>query len=262
MQQYFQKLMGIGELTVLDGVALAKTCMVRVENEKARAKEQEVSPVQVRINELFTKYRALKELGLLTPEVSSILTACIRNKFRKAPDVDTALLRLSSSDGKNIGRGLALALISNTSPETDVDEWIHRYPALQELDRNYSFFPPMMNTLAKRILQTSNKGATHRALSGAALSLMDTYSDVMIYRFYMTGQKFFAKFFLAAIIINILLQVLLVYFQNRKMGKTKLLQEIATTVYLKPAFDAVRVSIGAEQDPQQLLTAELEMSMR
>jgi len=261
LQQYFQKLRGLGELTVHDGVVLAETCMLRVENEKARANEQEICPFHVRINELFTKYRALRELGLLNPAASSMMTACVRNKFAKAPDVYSTLAKLNQADGTNIGRGLALALITNTLPETGVDEWIHRYPALQELDRKYTFFRPMMTILAKRIMQSSNSGAKYRACSGAALSLMDMYSDLMMaYRFYMAGQIFFARFIITTVFSNTFMQLLIVYAQNRKMGKSHLLLELAMTIcQMKPAFDAVRVSTGAKQDPLQVWDAEKEM---
>ena len=44
------------------------------------------------------------------------------------------LASLSRDDGRKMGRSFAVALVSNVSAEAAVDEWVHNFPALGELE--------------------------------------------------------------------------------------------------------------------------------
>ena len=105
----------------------------------------------------------------------------------------------------------------------------------------------MLNKVGKGIFAASNTGAKFRAYSGAALSLMDMASDIVMILTYFEEKRFgFADGVLATILINAIVQLLIVWIQNRKMGKAYLLQEVVTTVgCLKPGkehrFEVVSV---------------------
>ena len=150
-------------------------------------------------------------------------------------------------------------MITSTAPESAVDERIYRYPALIELDDRFAWFRPRLNGVGKKVHATSRSGAKYRAFRGAALSLMDVFSDrYMIYQYTQEGNYGFAK----ADVINLLVQLVIVYIQNHNLSKKKLLWEAFTTVcMLKPAFDAWKVASGAEKDSNELYIAEMEMAL-
>ena len=109
-----------------------------------------------------------------------------------------------------MGSALSLTLLSSTSHDGAVDEWVYRFPALQELDEQVVWFRPMMNTIAKRLLSEAGWGLEFRVYSGAFLSTMDMISDiVMIVQFFEEGNKFYARAVLASIVANFVLQGIL-----------------------------------------------------
>ncbi|GMI39207.1 hypothetical protein TeGR_g10090 [Tetraparma gracilis] len=71
----------------------------------------------------------------------------------------------------------------STDVEPAVGEWVGRYPALKELEEEYSWFRPMMDTIAQRLLESVSWGLKMRLYTGASLSTLDMVSDLyMIYR--------------------------------------------------------------------------------
>jgi hypothetical protein len=76
------------------------------------------------------------------------------------------------------------------------------------------------------------------------------------------GELGFAIFIFATICANTLVQLCLVYAQNHKMGRRRLMKEAATTILmLKPAIDSFRVAKGDEKNPNMLFDAEIELTM-
>ena len=261
MQQYFQKLRKLVELDAKDGVAMGHAFMLKIKAEKKRHKG--VSAAEVRVAEVVSTHRAMKHLAKLHPFFSPFMVAVVRNKVWKSKDVKTKLFNLSIIEGQRIGGGLALALISNTAPESAVDEWVYRYPALIELEEMFAWFRPMLNVVGKKILATSNTGVKYRAFSSAALSIMDVFSDgVMIRQYILEGSYGFAKGIIATIVINTSVQLLIVFTQNRKMPTKILLWQLLTTIFcLKPAVDARKVASGVEKHVNELYNSEMEMTM-
>ena len=58
---------------VHDSVPLAEAFVTKLEGEKEKAKEQNVSAAEVRITELFSSYRELRQLNLRHPALSPML---------------------------------------------------------------------------------------------------------------------------------------------------------------------------------------------
>ena len=187
-------------------------------------------------------------------------TAIIRNKFGKPPDVDIKLADLTEDDGKNIGEGLALALITNTSAESAVDEWMNRYLALQELEEEHAWFRLMMNVVAKRMKREAKRKARLKVYGKAGLSMSDTLTDIYMIQFYFSvGEYWFAYAIIGTVAFNMFCQLLIVYGQNRRMGFTRLATDMFTTlIFLKPAVDAYRVGQDEDKDPNLLVDAEVE----
>jgi len=138
------------------------------------------------------------------------MTAVVRNNLVKAEDISKRLVNLTRDEAGVMGSALSLTLLSNTSPDGAIDEWVYRFPALQELDDEVVWFRPMMNTIAKRLLSESGWGLKFRVYSGAVLSMMDMVSDiVMIVQFFEEEKDFYAKAVLTSIVSNLALQVLM-----------------------------------------------------
>jgi hypothetical protein len=89
------------------------------------------------------------------------------------------------------------------------------------------------------------------------------FSDIyMVIEFSLSGDWVFAIFILVTIIANIFFQLLVVYAQNYKMGRRRLLREAAITILmLKPAIDAYRVAQGEEKDPQMNFDHDIELAI-
>jgi hypothetical protein len=263
MQQYFQQLRTLDELDASDGVAMGEALMLKMKNEKKIAKAQKVNIAKARVDAVFANHAALSELERLHPSIKLLIAAAIKNRFLKGRDVRIKLDNLSAKEGKMIGEGLALALVTNTAPESAIDEWVHRYAALQEIERRFVWFRPMMNTLGKRILASSRKGAQWRVCSGATLSTLDSFSDTyMIFQFFRDENFVMAWGVSITIIANLALQAFIGFGQNRKMSVKYVVRELfMTALMLQPVVLAWRVATGEEKGKDLLFRPELELSL-
>jgi hypothetical protein len=125
----------------------------------------------------MTRVAVLKAAYVNYSWLDELLFHIIRNKVRPAFAVSTALVSFAREDAKRAGRSFPLALISNVSAESAVDEWVLALPALGEFEREFPFFRPAMNSLAVEVLANSKLGLRLRVYSGAALSIVDGISD-------------------------------------------------------------------------------------
>ena len=69
-----------------------------------------------------------------------MMARVVENKLRLAGVVKSNLCSVSLKEGETIGRGLAMALVSNLTAEAGVDEWILKHRSLRELDRTEVWF--------------------------------------------------------------------------------------------------------------------------
>ena len=247
-QQLFQGLRKLATCDERDGKCFGEALMVKLTGEA----------VEDRVSRVFSANLALREVFELRPFMPSMMTTIVRNQFKTSREIGSGLVNLTNTEASSIGEGLALALISNTTSEAAIDEWIYRYPALQELDE-IAWFRSMMGVVATRI--SLNFGAKFRAYSGAAISLADMASDLyMVATFVARGETFYAKSIMATIILNTTFQLLIVVLQNQKMGAERIKTDVLTTIFcLKPAVDAWRVCRDQEKDSRLLTNAQTEM---
>ena len=199
---------------------------------------------------------------LINPNFQSFFEALLVNNFCLVPDVNTSLADLTAPEFTLIGKALSVLLLANTSPEAAVDEYIHRFPALQQLDTQNDWFRPMMVVIGTKILTASLKGGKIRVYGGAALSILDMISDtIMIMIYFQTGQIWAAWAMIASISINMVSQLFIVVIQNRRMGGGVLLIGIVTTLFcLKPAIDPHNVATGKKQHRNEQFCPETEMA--
>ena len=231
------------------------------EKEKQDSKDSKHDKADTRVHSVFSSHVALKQYGEENSWFIELMIGVIRNKLLgSSGTVNSKLLTLSKKEGRTIGNSLASILMSSTSSDLAVEEWILTFPATQELDKNLIWFRPMMNRIAMRLLAKVAWGAKFRLYTGAALSIMDMVTDVFtIIRFFEEGKSGFALASLAFIGASIFIQFVCVFAQNKKRGAKVLLYEMLIVVcMIKPAIDAMRVAndgdVQAENVPFQAQT--------
>jgi hypothetical protein len=178
--------------------------------------------------------------------------------------VDTRLADLNAADGVSIGSGLAASLVSNRDANAAVAEWITKYPALQEFDEGHAWFRPLMDTVGKRLLAKSKLGARFRLYSGAGLSFMDMVTDMnMIVKYLGTpGKEGFGYALLTMVGLCMLLQLLLIWSQNRKGPKKEMAKEVLFALSaLKAGVDAYRVASGNEWPAHKVNPPDVELTV-
>ena len=89
------------------------------------------------------------------------------------------------------------------------------------------------------------------------------FTDIYItYTFWKEGKAVFYKLSVAMLGTSMFITLFLVWAQNRKMGRNKVLREMVPVILgLKPAFDAFRVASGAKIEEGQVLDPLLEMTL-
>jgi hypothetical protein len=131
---------------------------------------------------------------------------------------------------------LAASLASNLTAAAAVDEWIGKHPALCELDRAEIWFRPMMNTVALRLLGSVSWGLKFRVFTGAGMSMLDMISDINVIVLYLgsSDTEGYAMGLLWMLVSCALLQLLVVYFQNKGNKKNLLKEVLVVLTGLKP----------------------------
>ena len=71
-------------------------------------------------------------------------------------------------------------MATNTKQVAAVDEFILNFPALQELDEEFKWFRPMLETMSYRLLEEVPWGLKARVTVGAVTSMTDLLTDVYV----------------------------------------------------------------------------------
>jgi hypothetical protein len=233
-QEYFQALRGLEQWNADDGKEVGEVMVAQTKAEKHREKGE--AKFDARMRPLFKKYNGLKEVGAKYEFFEAMMTRVVQNKLRPAGDVDKPLCSVSVKQGRTIGAGFAASLASNLTAAAAVDEWIGKYPALKELDREEVWFRPMMGTVALRLLAQVSWGLKSRLVIGAGLSVLDMASDINVIFYYSSrpGEESFGAALLGMILACMLLQLVFVYVQNRTKPLVVLKEAAIVLTGLKP----------------------------
>ncbi len=258
-QRHFQRLRQFEDWDGEDGKSIAEFMLMKVKEETHRKKGE--SKVCLRMRVLFREMDGLRALRERHVFVEAMMTKVIECRLRPAKDVARRLVILSIKDGETIGSAFAGALATNTLPESAVDEWIVRYPALKEIDMVYVWFRPMMNVLAKRLLSEVNFGLKFRIFAGAVLSTIDVVTDYLMISRYLVSdsQGHYGWALLAMVCTCIFLELLVVFTQNRSSPKRAARETICVLTGLKPVVDAYYVASGQEMDKHQVFNPLIEL---
>ncbi|GMI40444.1 hypothetical protein TeGR_g10343 [Tetraparma gracilis] len=262
IQEYFLSLSGLDTWTEIDGRAMGEI-LVRPSLADMRTKGGE-SIYDARVHHLVQKYGGLGEACEQYEWLPVLLSRVLENKLRSSGNVFTKLININVADAETIGAGLALSLATNLSAESAVDEWIIKYLALAELDRDCSWFRPMVDTVAQRLLESVSWGVKMRLYVGAGFSTMDLISDAfMVYSFAASEDTQQDAWILGSMFGScILLQCFIVYMQHKGGKRGVLLRELLFVVSgLKPGVDASRVARNLEREKHHIVDPFMELTM-
>jgi hypothetical protein len=153
-------------------------------------------------------------------------------------------------------------LAINTKPIAAVDAFILNFPALQELDEEYEWFRPMLEIISYRFLEEVPWGLKARVTVGAITSMTDLVTDVYVTYMFWSDEKYgYFKASLASLVASLVIQLLFVWAQNKKLGMQRVLKEwFPILIGFKPAVDAYRVAAGEKQEAGQALDATGELT--
>ena len=189
----------------------------------------------------------------------------------KTPTAKTLAAGLEKSDMpmnernlKTLASPFPLCILTAQSPAAAADQMIGNSVALQECEQRYKNFRPWLVLAAQQAMHKSNLGATFRLFFGAALSMFDFVTDVLMIRdyFQQRDQVQRAWTLLGMLLANLAFNLVISYLQNRKRGWKAVGKDwLLVLSYLKPGVDAWKVASGAAQEENSLVKPQMEMMM-
>jgi hypothetical protein len=254
---YFDNLLSSSEANEEDGRRFGDQLMSRVKDMPVGGSKDEVV-----VKEFMARNRAMKEIEKHNRFVKTMLCAIVRNKLRRRATHEGEVGSLEEARGLEIGSALKMITVQTATAKHAVDEWAHQYTEVQEVMREYKWFRPMIETIAVNLFKNSKIGLKARVTFGAVTSMSDLLTDVYVTYMFLSDEKYgYFKASLASLVMSIGLQMLTVWFQNRKLGMTKVLREwFPILIGYKPAVDAYRVATGAKQEIGGAVDPMIEMT--
>ena len=204
---------------------------------------------------------ALRSVGGKYPAVRHIFFGMLSGKVSLASESKTKVHAMTEVIALEIGRALSGCLMDNSSVEAGVEQWIEQNDAVGELVDEFPYLRQMFLTIAMRKMKRVMWGLIMRVGLGAFLSFLDMTTDMYsINMFIKNNQTGFAYATLLMIGLNMIIQMLLVFAQNRRQGAAVVLREFLIVLScFKPGIDAYRVCTGAESEVGATVTPMMEM---
>ena len=132
---HFQALRRLVEFDEEDGKAVGEVLVTKTDAEQHHGKGE--TRMEARVGVIMENHKGLKELGEKHEWFSALLAKVVANKLRPAGDSKAKLCNMSAKEAKVIGGALASCIAANLTAPAAVDEWMLRYPAMGELEREY-----------------------------------------------------------------------------------------------------------------------------
>ena len=255
IQVYFQRIRELGDWDEDDGRCVGEMLMAKSHDDREKIKKKR--------RDLFKEVRGLREADKKYGAwYHAMMMRVLENQLRPIFECNTKLCNVSEKEGEMIGAGLAMSIAANLTAEAGVDEWILRYPALKELDRQEVWFRPLLNVVAKRLLGDVSWGVKGRVAFGAAMGIMDMVSDIVVTVTYFKADKTtgYGWTLIAMIAASVLAQLMTVFASNHSQRKTKLLKDVLITMSgFRPAWVAYKVASGHAQEEGDLMAPKSEL---
>jgi len=171
----------------------------------------------------------------------------------KVEDVDwtSDMKKWNEEDCRRVGRSMATIMRMVQTGLMAVDSWKRQYVQLNNLFDEVEGFEDFVVAIVNNLLRNNKFGMIFRVSVGAALSMSDAATDIYVISTYygkeeLVGQ---ANVFLAMILSNIFVQMVIVMSMYQRSGWRVILRELLITLsFLRPAVDAYRVVANKEND--------------
>jgi hypothetical protein len=135
IREHFISLRGLEDWDTEDGEAVGEVLVTKTDAEKHHEKGE--TRVEVRMKDLMWKQKGLRELGEKHEWFKVLLIKVVENKLRPAGDSKAKLCNMPVKEASIIGGALASCIAANLTAPAAVDEFMLRYPAMGELEREY-----------------------------------------------------------------------------------------------------------------------------
>jgi hypothetical protein len=166
--RYFFELRMLGDFDKKDGRILGDLFMTPVAEEEGFRKKSD--KFELRMKLITTNSLGLKELTRKYSWFPILISRIMSSRLVPVNPIKTSAVCLSDVEAGKIGDALPLSLATALSPPAGVDEWIGKYKALMDLDEEFEFFRPCMDTMAVRIVGEVGWGVKLRVAVGAFIS--------------------------------------------------------------------------------------------
>jgi len=102
-----------------------------------------------------------------------------------------------------------------------------------------------------------------RAATGAGLSMLDTATDLYVIRKYLNKDDthIYAWGLTGMVCASLLLNLLIVFVQNRKKPRLMTKEMLIVLTFMKPGYDAANVASGKVQEEHQSVDAKVELTL-
>ena len=168
-----------------------------------------------------------------------------------AAGLEKSTMPLNERNFKALASPFSLCILTAQSPEAAADQLIQNSVALKECERRYKKFRPLLLSLSEQAMNKSNLGATFMLFFGAALSMFDFVTDVLMIRdyFQQSDQVQRAWALMGMLLANLAINLFISWGQNRKKGWKAVGKDwLLVLSYLKPSVDAWKVASGGAHD--------------
>jgi hypothetical protein len=222
------------------------------------------------INELISLVSVLRTCQAKYRFLDEYLYHIMGNRTKRGAaqtgfNVNTNLAALTTNEAGQIARSFPMLLMSNATGESAVDEFFNSFPALGDMDDEFTWFRPTMVAIANELMSKVAYGVKVRASIGGSVSILDMVSDViMILEYITTGRMRFAYLLIGMVAANLLVQLIIVWIQTHGLTENKwrtmAVEMLTTVLFIKPALDSWKVASGADKPSGASLPPLHEMS--
>jgi len=189
-----------------------------------------------------------------SPKVSMILAFVLVQRLGmkvKPVDFTSDMKNFSVEDCRRIGRSMATLLRTRRHGKFALEAWRLEYAQLGSLFDEVEGFEEFMVVIVGNLLRDNKYAMAYRVGIGAALSLIDTATDLYVISTYYQSDALItqANALVAMISMNLFIQLLVVLANYGKKSWENKLKEVAISVlFFRPIVDAYRVSTNQEDE--------------
>ena len=192
-------------------------------------------------------HRHRKTAGGFSDDIntSGVIGRMITSSSSSSSQKPITLTTVTPFQAKEIGKGLCLAIITNSTPEGALHTFKNASPFVKSICQ----VPEMQNLLLSvttSVMRSSEIGAVLRLFIFASFSIANQISDlIMIRSYWLAEETFYAFGILTMLVLTILLQIGVVFIQHRHRGLWRLTKETMYVCFgIKSGVDAYRAARG------------------